>query len=114
MQQGLEEMKNGGAEESGAGDGEDPRPDDPAGDAPAHRGEAARGTDTNDGAGNGVRSADGDAEYGVADKRNSSRGLGREAAEGGEFGNALANVFDNAPATAHGAAAQAEWEEEDN
>jgi len=58
----AEELEEGGAEEGGAGNGEHPGEHDAASNAPADGGKAARCADTHDGAGDGVRGADGDAE----------------------------------------------------
>ena len=62
MQEVLEYMEEASTNEGGAGNGEDPCADDAARDSPADSGEAACGADTDNGAGDGVRGADGDAE----------------------------------------------------
>src|SRR5882724_5884956 len=104
----FDTVEHPGADESGAGNGENPRPDDAAGDAPANSREAARSSDTDDGSGDGVRSADGDAEDSVHDKSEAARGFCGETAEWSQFGDALAHGLDDAPATGHGAAAHGE------
>ncbi len=95
-------MKKNGSKESGAGDGEYPGPDDAASDSPADRGKTARSSNADNGAGDRVRGADGDAKGGGADEGEAASGLGREAAEGIELGDALAHGLDDAPAARHG------------
>src|SRR5260370_701274 len=97
-------MKDACAEEGGAGDGEDPGEDDAARYTPADGGKAAGSADADDGAGDGVGGADGDAEMGGAHQGESAGGFGGKSAEGGEIGDALAHGLDDAPAAGHGAA----------
>src|SRR3989441_6352740 len=101
----LQTVKNGGAEEGGAGNRQNPGPNNAAGDAPMNGGEAVRGAHTDDGAGNRVRGADGNAEMGRACQRERAGGLRGKPAKRGQFGDALAHGFDDAPAAGHGAAA---------
>src|SRR5467141_1058760 len=62
----LDGAENNRAKEGGAGDGEYPGPDDAASDSPADRGKTTRSSDADNGAGNRVRGADGDAKCGGA------------------------------------------------
>src|SRR5207244_11657240 len=73
----LQTVKNGGAEEGGAGNRQNPGPNNAAGDAPMDGGEAVRGAHTDDGAGNRVRGADWNAEMGRAGQRERAGGLRR-------------------------------------
>src|SRR6267142_1953921 len=97
-------MKDARAEEGGAGNGEDPGENDTTRHTPADGGEAASSADADNGAGDGVRGADRDAEFCGGKERDGAGGLGREAAERIELGDALAHGFDDAPAASHGAA----------
>ncbi len=99
-----EGVKEAGADECGAGNGEDPSPHDAAGDAPTYGGEAPRGTDADDGTGDGVSGANRDAEMRGAKQRKGASRLRRETAEGRKLGDALAHGLDDAPAAGHGAA----------
>src|SRR5437016_1836088 len=110
----ADELEEGGTEESGAGDGQDPGVYDAAGDAPADGGEAASSTDADDGARDGVGGADGDAEDGVRDEGEAAGGFRSKAPEGSEFGDALAHGFDNAPSPGHGAAAHGQVAADDD
>src|SRR5258706_9318429 len=94
----VEDLEEGGAEEGGAGDGEDPGVDDAASYAPADGGKAAGRAYANDGAGNGVSGADGDAENGVGHEREPAGGFRGEATQGAELGDSLAHGFDDSPA----------------
>jgi hypothetical protein len=78
-------VEHPGADESGAGNAENPRPDDAAGDAPANSREAARSSETGDGASDHVCSADGDAEDSVHDKSGAAGGFCGEVAEWSQF-----------------------------
>src|SRR6266436_9291768 len=97
-------MENASADKGSARDGEDPGPDDAAGDAPADGGEAARGSDTDDGACDGVGGADRNAKMSRSEQGECASGLRGETPEWHQFGNALAHGFDDAPAASHCAA----------
>ena len=109
-----EDVEEAGADEGGAGDGQDPSPKDAAGNAPTHGREATRGADADDGAGDGVGGADGNAKPGVHDEGDAASRFGSEAAEGSELGDALAHGFNNAPTASHGAAAHGEMATDDD
>src|ERR1044072_2922778 len=91
-------MENESADKGGARDGEDPGPDDAAGNSPANGGEAARGSDADDGTGDGVSSACGNPKDGIDDQSEASGGLCGKPTERRELSDALAHVLDNAPA----------------
>src|ERR1051325_7717458 len=101
-------MENESADKGGARDGEDPGPDDAAGNSPANGGEATRGSDADDGTGDGVSSAYGNAKDGIDDQSEASSGLCGQSTERRELSDALAHGLDNAPAAGHGSAAHGE------
>src|ERR1051325_9271734 len=74
----------------------------------ARGGEAARGSDADDGTGDGVSSAYGNAKDGIDDQSEASSGLCGESTERRELSDALAHGLDNAPAAGHGSAAHGE------
>src|SRR5207245_9973661 len=96
----------GPGDERRRGDREDPRPDDAPGHPPAHGREALDGADPHDRARDGVRGADRNAGEGGADQRDRAGGLGAEAAEGAELGDAHAHGLDDPPAPGHRAEAE--------
>ena len=103
-----EEVIEGGAEEGGARNRESPRPNDASGDSPADCSEAAGSADTDDSAGDGVRSTDGNAKMRRREKSQPTSGLCSKSAERSKFCNALAHCFDDAPAASHRAATHGE------
>src|SRR5258707_10273525 len=107
-------MEDDSADQGGAGDGEDPGPDDAAGDAPADGSEAAGSAYSDDGAGDGVSSADRDAEDRVHYECEAAGSFRGESAEGRQLGDALAHGLDDAPAAGHGAAAHRQVAADDN
>src|ERR1700675_702354 len=110
---GEKEME-GGAHDSGAGDGENPGPEDALGDAPAHGGDASRGADSGNGAGDDVGGADRDARARSADQRERGGGFRSEAAEWSELRNFLAHRLYDAPASGHRAAGDREVAADDH
>ncbi|SRR6266404_3199103 len=105
VQEGDEKVIKACADKGGPGDGQDPGPDDATRNAPAHSGEAARSSDANDGPGDGVGRADGNAEDGIGHDGDAAGGFRGETAERSELSNALAHCFDDAPAAGHRTAA---------
>src|SRR5579864_2836011 len=103
-----EHAVEGGAEEAGGWDGEDPGPDDAARDAPADGGEALRCADAGDGSGDDVRGADGNAGGGGAEQSERGGGLRSESRERLQLGDALAHGAHNAPASGHCASGHGE------
>src|SRR4029077_7858579 len=101
-------MEKPGSKQGGAGDREHPRPDDAARAAPADRGEPARGSHSNNRTGDGVRGADGNAEDGISNQRESTRGFGGKSSKRSELGDALTHCLDDAPSAGHRAAAHGE------
>src|SRR5438105_3068174 len=99
----CDDAEDGGTEEGSSGNGKNPGVDDAARNAPADSGKTAGGANANDGSGDGVRGADGNAELRGGKERDGAGGFRREAPEGIELGNALAHGFDDAPASGHGA-----------
>src|SRR3989338_2237203 len=112
-QQGRGEVVEQRAQSGGAGDGQDPGPHDAVRDPPAHRRQAVAGAHADDGAGDGVGGADGDAGLSGAEQRQRARGFRREAAERVELGDALAHGLDDAPAAGHGAAGNGQVAQDD-
>src|SRR2546425_12650446 len=87
------------AKDQTAGDREDPGGDDPSGDAPPHRREPPRRPNAEDGARDGVRRGDRNAEArGDLDDRRRG-GLGREPVDWLQRGDAHAHSPDDPPAT---------------
>src|SRR3970282_1581442 len=80
-QQGRREVVEQRAQSGGAGDGQDPRPHDAVRDPPAHRRQPMAGPHADDGAGDGVGGADGDAGLSGAEPGDGAPGLRGEAAE---------------------------------
>src|SRR4029077_15064034 len=101
----VDELEEASAEEGGARNREDPGEDDAAPDAPTDSGKAARGSNAYNGAGDGVRGANRNAEDSVHNERGAASGFRGKATEGSELGDALAHGLDDAPAAGHGAAA---------
>src|SRR5271157_1617482 len=108
VEEGGEEVIDGGAEEGCAGDGKDPGPDDVARNAPAYGREAVRSAYAHDGAGDGVGGADRNTKARGGKQGDRTGGLRGKPSEGGEFGDALAHGLDDAPAACHGAATHGE------
>src|SRR5262249_51872357 len=80
-----------------AGYGQDPRPDNTAGHTPTNGTQALHRTDADNGAGDGVRRADGhSAEYGQGQGRRRSC-FGAEAVNGPQMNDALSHRLDDAP-----------------
>ena len=75
-------MEDDGADERRAGNGENPGPDDAARNTPANGSEAAGRSYADDGAGNGVSGADGDAKNSIHDESEAAGGFGSESAKG--------------------------------
>ena len=73
------------------------------GHPPPDRGQALGGAHAHDGAGDGVRGADGDAADRRADEHHRARRLRAEAAHRAQLGEAHAHRLDDAPAAGHGA-----------
>src|SRR6266849_2724655 len=107
-------MKDAGTDQRCAGNSEDPSPNDAPGDAPAHGGQAARGSDADNGAGDGVRGADGNAEVRGARERKRARSFRGESAKRRELGDALSHRFDDAPTAGHGATAHGQMAADDD
>src|SRR5579872_3280865 len=103
-----EHVVEGGAEEAGGGDGEDPGPDDAAREAPADGCEALRCSDAGDGSGDDVRGAHGNSGGGGTEQSERGGGLRGESGEGLQLGDALAHGAHHAPASGHCASGHGE------
>src|SRR5437016_6591503 len=110
----CDDAEDGGTEEGSSGNGKNPGVDDAARNAPADSGKTAGGANANDGSGDGVRGADGNAELRGGKERDGAGGFRREAPEGIELGDALAHGFDDAPAAGHGAAGHSQVAADDD
>src|SRR5579872_4045973 len=99
----VNEHEGRSGNQGGSGDGEDPGPDDASGDAPADCGKTIDGADAHDGAGDGVRGADGDAGQGGAEQSDGAGAFGTESAERFQLGDLLSHGVDDAPSAEVGA-----------
>src|SRR5438270_1669348 len=87
-----------GGDDGRGGDGEDAGPHDSLGDAPAHGGEASRRSYADDGAGDGMGGAHGDAVRGEKEERDGAGALSAESADRPELGDLGTHGTDNTPA----------------